>query len=306
MNSPLFYLNMWLIAALLTGCCHYDPNREVKRYLSKKAPFQESPYFLVILVDARQLDYTSSQKCVRSIAKHPSDGSKNSDVGHAWIYLQGVKNGALVKLEGGHSGEQGRGRPKYFEGIMNYFEYGAACPNEKDLTHSCYEPNPIKYLWEPLDDGFFEKGSGGHIPTFAIKVDLTPKQFDEILLFIKNYPFEFYSLTSHQCCTFVVEVAALAHLHLDSKLNVFIDPNIVVGGVRIRLWTDAEYSTLELPCPEMLEYSMLLAVNDGRAECALPWYLQNNKNPSKDYDFKWDTLKCFPERLRRLREFSAK
>lgn len=61
----------------------------------------EDPY-IVFLVNARQLDYSSFRSVLRTIAKHPSDWSKNGDVGHAWIYLKGDE-----VIEGGHSGELG-------------------------------------------------------------------------------------------------------------------------------------------------------------------------------------------------------
>ena len=49
----------------------------------------EEEYFVVFLVNARGLDYTDTLKFLKTVAKHPRDGSKNGDVGHAWVYLKG-------------------------------------------------------------------------------------------------------------------------------------------------------------------------------------------------------------------------
>jgi hypothetical protein len=63
--------------------------------------------FLVILVDAKYLDYSSPEALLSTIAKH-QDGTTERDIGHAWIVLNGIKEGKLgVVIEGGHSGELG-------------------------------------------------------------------------------------------------------------------------------------------------------------------------------------------------------
>ena len=137
--------------------------------IPKKSFLSPSPYFLIVLVDARHLDYTDGRSLLRTLVKHPSDGSKNSDVGHAWIYLHGIVNDQNIGLEGGHSGELGIYQPRYFEGIMNYLEYGYANPTSQQQSCPRHESNPVKYLWEIQQDGFFQKGSGGHCPTFCSK-----------------------------------------------------------------------------------------------------------------------------------------
>src|SRR5262245_4920764 len=91
---------------IITGCCH-DPYRQVKLTLEYYRPMKETVSFLVICVDACRLDYTSCKELVRTIAKHPANGSKNGDVGHAWIYLRGWLDGEWIEIEGGHSGELG-------------------------------------------------------------------------------------------------------------------------------------------------------------------------------------------------------
>src|SRR4051812_46329911 len=81
-------------------------------------------FYLVFLVSAHHLDYSCSYRFCRTLAKHPRDGSKNGDVGHAWIYLYGKRGGEEIIVEGGHSGELGLLQPRYLDGVMNYVDYG--------------------------------------------------------------------------------------------------------------------------------------------------------------------------------------
>ena len=149
-----------ILLFLLTAC--YRPSsedyREFYAYLEQpRSPttiFKPSPYFLVVLVNARHLDYTDNRSFFKTLTKHPSDGSKNSDVGHAWICLRGFLNGEYVEIEGGHSGERGVTQSKYFDGIMNYIDYGYANPSEAQKKAPRFESNPIRYLWETQNDGF--------------------------------------------------------------------------------------------------------------------------------------------------------
>jgi hypothetical protein len=235
---------------------------------------QRSDYFVIFLVNARHLDYTDTPRLLRSIAKHPN-GTKNGDVGHAWIYLQGKSQGKIATLEGGHSGELGLLQAKYFDGLMNGIDYGRANPTEAEKQCPIEEPNPIKYLWETQRDGFFQRGSGGHRPTFAAKVDLTEAQFQQILHLINaEYPFRDYAITHHQCCTLIEEVAALAGLEVEHQMIIRIDPCLFFRGRNLLLWKDPAYALFPFSSPDRLERSLIEAVVQGRAEYALSWYQQ--------------------------------
>jgi hypothetical protein len=243
---------------------------------------REDDYFLIILVDACHLDYTDACQFFQSVAVHPN-GSRRGDVGHAWIYLQGkCGDGRLFVLEGGHSGERIEPPARYFDGIMNYNDWGYANPSREQIRHPRYEPNPIKYLWTMREDGFFQKGSGGHCPTFAAKISLSREQFEEILSFVRpsQYPYRNYALMGPQCCTFAAQVAALAGLSLKTQTVMHISPAIYYGKTWIRLWEDPCYSTLVFSTPDVLEKSLIEAVNNGKAEYALDWYLQQKADPS--------------------------
>lgn len=275
-----------LFLLLLTSCTPLS--REYQLFYSHLGGFRpssskamvEDDYFLVILVDACHLDYTDACQFFKSVARHPMNRSRGDDVGHAWIYLQGKdEKGGVFSLEGGHSGELGDSPPRYFDGLMNYVEYGYADPTPEQKKKPRYEPNPIKYLWTVREDGIFEKGSGGHQPTFAAKVSLTREQFNKILSFIKPsvYPYQNYALIGPQCCTFVVQVAALAGMDLETEMKMSLSPSFFYGRTKVRLWEDPRYSSVAFSTPDLLEKSLIEAVKKGKAEYALDWYLSDQK-----------------------------
>ena len=120
---------------LLSSCYRPSHSSYQEFYTYTKPPSQETlpypPPYLVLLVDAKHLDYTDTQLLFRSLAKHPASLQKGGSFGHAWILLCD-EEGNLY--EGGHSGEQGTIAQKYLEGVVDRI-------NSK-------HPNPISYLWE--------------------------------------------------------------------------------------------------------------------------------------------------------------
>lgn len=225
-----------------------------------------SNYFLLIYVNARHLDYTDNYSFLNTVAKHPSDGNKNRDVGHAWIYLQGMIDGEIVYLYGGHSGETGLYQARYFDGIMNYIDFGYANPTRRQLNTIRYEANPVKYLWEIQKDGFFEWGAGIHRPTYGGKVDLTEEQFKNILGFAQQYDYAYYSLIGNQCSSFVAQVASLAGLDLECEITIAINKELYLKGEHIRFWKDPCYSQLTISSPDIIERSLIQAVREGKAQ----------------------------------------
>ncbi len=222
----------FIILLLLAGC--------VPRHVPTCSQ-PESDYYLVIYVSSKNLDYSSTKGCLRSLRCNAKDGR----FGHAWVYL----HGATGCIEGGHSGELGVTQPRYFDGVAGLVEVG--------------DPNPIRYLGEPQRDGFFQKGCGGHNPTFAAKRDLTAEQFERIRAFMQAYNYRDYSLTGQQCTSFVIAIAALADWLLEGQITLPIASTIRFGGVRMRLWSDPRYSTLTFFTPDRLEQSLRASVKAG-------------------------------------------
>jgi len=238
---------------------------------------QETDYFLVILVDARHLDYSNAKTFIKTMRKHPDDCSKNGDVGHAWIYLQGLKDNQRFIIEGGHSGELGVIQAKYFNGIMNNIDYGYANPSPSQMCKRTHEPNPVKYLWESQHDGYFQQGSGRHNPTFAVKVNLTQEQFEQILLYINAYHFSDYAITGNQCSSFVAQVAVLAGVDVNCHVTIPVEPFMHVKGGALHLWEDPNYSLLTVSSPDVIEHCLMQLAKEHKVEYALKWYLSRKK-----------------------------
>lgn len=243
------------LALLFTSCL---PRHDL--YLKnggKRERFHESACFIILAIDARHLDYTHASLFLKSVAKHPSDGSKNSDFGHAWIYL---KKGDEV-FEGGHSAERGFLQPRYIEGVCLLAEKG--------------DPNPGRYLWAEQQDGYCELGSGGHRPTFAAKIDLSEEQYEQVVAFIAQYPFNHYAISGHNCASFVADIAALIGLPLDYQETLMLPP-IVMG---MPLWRDPCYACITIASPDRLEKSLIDLVRTGQAEPARQWLIRHNNEP---------------------------
>lgn len=272
--SCLYYFSCIFCLSSLSCCTYYKPTSPAYKtfYAHLATPVSFPPatwtsnYFLIIYVNARHLDYTDNYSFLNTIISHPSDGSRNRDVGHAWIYLQGILNGQQVYLCGGHTGETGLFQAKYFDGIMNYIDFGYDNPTKKQMAYPRYEPNPVKYLWEIQKDGYFEWGSGYHRPTFAAKIDLTPEQFERIADFVQKYDYANYALVGNQCSSFAAQVASLGGLDLECEVTIAINKDLYLRGERIRFWEDPCYSRLTLSTPDIIERSLMKAVIEGKAE----------------------------------------
>lgn len=299
---------IWRFALLLvlTASCCWRPStyeyRSSYAHLEGPIPVQkeikESDYYIVFLVDARHLDYSDSRTFLKTTAKHPSDGSKNGDVGHSWLYLHGLKDGQEVIVEGGHSGERGVMHARYWEGVVNNNEFGYANPTQEQIKNPRIEPNPVKYLWESQPDGFFEKGSGNHVPTFAAKITLTQEQFEKVLSFIDpaHYDYANYSLTVQQCSSYVGHIAALVEFPIEHQETLKIQQDIEIAGQKLHLWTDPRYSSITFSTPDRIERSLIEAVREGRAENALDWYIAK-RGERRDVGEVIDTVRWFPGRL---------
>jgi hypothetical protein len=269
-----------IIIFLFTSCAHSPRTESWKEHYEylRDAPvpdkdITESDYYVVFLVSAHHLDYWDNIELVYSLARY---SKRKGEIGHSWVYLKGIKDGLPYVMEGGQSGQLGKTQPRFFEGVNNYIKFGYSDPSSSQKRNPSHEPNPIKYLWEDLNDGFFQEGNGGHIPTYAAKIDLTREQFERILDYMdpETYPYGTFSLVGNQCSSFVAEIASMAGLPIEDKVTVKIEPLVIMGEKEYRLWTDPAYSEIVFSTPDMIERSLMEAVAEGRAEYALGWYLE--------------------------------
>lgn len=221
----------WIVLLLVLGSCCRQPCDELEK------PSPDCPYSLTVFVAAKRLDYTDFYRLCRCMQRDPT-----GRVGHAWIQLRGYKNGCPVNIVGGLSGEQGVIKPTYCDGIMDLVDAG--------------DPNPAKYLWTCLGDGFFQQGSGGYVPTYAATFKLTEAQFNEIYRFVQNFDYCDYSLTGWQCASFAAHAAALAGHPVNCQVTVKIKPRLYFGGRKMTLWQDPQYSEITFPSPDVLEQNL--------------------------------------------------
>jgi len=308
MTRSCYHTILALCLLLLCSGCFHRPQtasyREQYAYLKEPRPreesFEEPDYYLVFLVAAYHFDYTDYKSTVRTMCKHPSDGGKEGNVGHCWVFLRGLEEGQEVCLEGGHSGELGILQPKYFAGVMNYYESGYLNPTPEEKEHPRYEPNPIKYLWEVQWDGFFQEGSGGYKPTYAALVPLTAQQYERVKKAIDSYCFEKYSITENQCATFLERLGAEIDFPIEHEVPIPIDPKISFTALSLRLWEDPRYKEITLSVPDRVEQSLMEAVAEGRALPALNWYTQYlSSRPPVPFKKRAETVYRFPARFTR-------
>lgn len=216
----------------------------------------DSEYCLIVLVEARHLDYSSPQAFFMSM-RYGLFLPQESTIGHAWIILSGTVDGKPFVFEGGHTGEFGLTAPRYFdEMIRRSVEEG--------------DPNPASYLFSSLPDGSLQEGSGGHMPTYAAAFPLTQEGFLRVRHLLENYDFSRWSLQHHQCVHFVLACLASVGIELSCEKKLHLPQTFVWNGKKIRLWQDQAFSCLTLSTPDELEKKLFSMVLQKKAFLVRP------------------------------------
>ena len=213
-----------------------------------------SDCFLVILVDAKGIDYSTAQTFLQTMHKHPRGNKQDRSAGHAWLIL----SGPLTWTECGHTGEFGLDQPDYGDSIL-------AALARKD-------PNPVACLWRDLQDGCKEYGSGGHQPTAAVRFDLTASQHEAIRDFVNSYDYRSFSVRDRVCTHFVSRAAALAGVELGHLVTLNIPRQTSFQGKTVTWWTDSKFSRISFGSPDVLEKSLQLAIKHGLGQDVLKQY----------------------------------
>ncbi len=215
-------------------------------------------YYLVVLVDARHLDYSSPEKYFSTLG-HGLFFSQEPLTGHAWIVLAGIRDGKSVVFEGGHTGEFGTVAPKYFDEVIR-------------LSREENDPNPAKYLFTMLPDGRLEPGAGGHTPTFAAAFPLTQEGYERLNGLLQTYDFSRWSLTGPNCVRFARTCLSAIGVDIECRMTMTLPRSFRYGAMTVRLWSDTCYSSLTAETPEMLEFQLWELVKNGSALVAKKWY----------------------------------
>lgn len=233
--------------------CSYHPRsvswNERYSYLRQPKPpkqkFCKSSHTLFVMVAAPHLDYGSTERLLCTMSKHPRNGAMDGSVGHAWLAIEGPDGW----IEGGHSGELGTHEKTYLDGVMEGIEKGSS--------------NPSSYLRKTLRDGFFQRGSGGHEPSYVVACTLTEEQYHALVCYMQNYDYESYNLSNHQCVSYVVGALAIAGVDISVGEEIWIDSYLRCGGECWQLWSDPEYQWLRIQSPDFLEKELVQAVHEG-------------------------------------------
>jgi len=93
-------------------------------------PIGDKGYFLYILTDASNWDYSDTTSLLFSIWRQPW--------AHSWLILESPEG----RLECGHTGDLGETKPRFHAGVFKRIRDG--------------HPDPIAYLWEMMSDGRFQ------------------------------------------------------------------------------------------------------------------------------------------------------
>jgi hypothetical protein len=166
---------------------------------------------------------------------------KMTETGHSWLILEAPGK----KIECGLT-------PK----SLNLFSGVSKLQKEHD-------PNPISYLWKDLQDGKRHGHLPGFHPSFAASVNLTQEQHAALAKFIENFDFHTFNLMKHECTNFVVETARQVGLALDYQLEIDIPQTKRLFGKEYKVWTDPQYSKLEIATPDVLERSLRELAKQG-------------------------------------------
>jgi len=235
------------------------------------ARFGETPYFLVLLVQATGLDYQNHASLLRSLHKSQQKGGF---IGHSWVLLSGIEDGRRRVVEAGLSPKDADSM-QFLGAVLDLAEYGYANPTEAQKNNPRYEPDPISFLWKDHGNGHLQLAIDSWVrPTSAIKVDLTADQYRRITARLdpKLPSHKRFQLTGQQCSSFLAEIAALAGVNLKHQVTIPIPKEAQFNGRRVRLWSDPRYSSLTLSSPDVIEADFKRLVASGVAVNALTWY----------------------------------
>ena len=207
----------------------------------------EEGYNLYILTEPAYWDFGEAASLLYSIWLRPSE--------HSWVILESPRN----RLEAGHTGNFGRQKPRYHEGVIQRVRAG--------------DPNPIAYLWQTMSDGQFQIGRPDRPPTFVWRMPITQRRYQRIHEYMMQRKYERFDLRTDNCVDMVVEIAALAGINLMHRIRLTLPPEVELFGRTTRIWTDPQYRILEFSTPEVLEVDLRQLARIGIGSDATEWYL---------------------------------
>ncbi len=210
-------------------------------------PVGDEGYYLYILNDAANWDYSQTKSLLFSIWQRPW--------AHTWIILEGPGN----RLECGHTGDLGEDKARYHDGVFQGIRDG--------------EPDPIAYLWQMRSDGRFQIGKPKRPPSFVWRMPITRQRHELINEYVMQRKYDQFGVRSNNCTDMVVEAAALAGINLIHRIRLTLPPETKVWGRTARVWTDPQYRILEYGTPDVLETDLRQLARLGIGSDVTEWHL---------------------------------
>ena len=210
-------------------------------------PVGDEGYYLYILNDAADWDYSSTKSLLFSIWQRPW--------AHSWIILESPGN----RLECGHTGDLGEDKARYHDGVFQGIRDG--------------KPDPIAYLWQTRSDGLFQLGRPNRPPSFVWRMPITRQRHQLINEYVMKRKYDQFGVRSNNCTDMVIEAAALAGINLIHRIRLTLPAETKVWGRTARVWTDPQYRILEYGTPDVLETDLRQLARLGIGSDATEWYL---------------------------------
>lgn len=229
----------------LSIACRFGPDADLDS--ATGTPVGDEGYYLYILNEAADWDYSDASSLVFSIWKRPW--------AHSWLMLESPGD----RLEFGHTGDLGIAKPRFHDGVYQKIQEG--------------DPNPIAYLWQMMSDGRFQTGKPNRPPTFVWRMPITKRRYQLIREYTKQRKYEQFGVRSNNCTDFVAEVAGLAGINLVHRIRLTLPPETKVMGRTLRVWTDSQYRILEYSTPEVLDADLRQLARFGIGTDVTEWYL---------------------------------
>jgi len=224
--------------------CRFTPDANLDP--ATGTPVGDKGYYLYILTEALNWDFSSGPALVTSIGERPW--------GHGWLILESPQD----RLEFGLVGDFGREKPRYHEGVIQKIKAG--------------DPNPISYLWQTMSDGQLQIGKPKRPPTFVWKMPITQRQYQLIHDYATHRKYDQFGVITNNCTDMVAEAAALAGINLIHRMRLTLPPEKKLWGHTVRVWTDPQYRVLEFSTLEVLEPDLRQLAQMGIGSDATEWY----------------------------------
>jgi hypothetical protein len=226
--------------------CRFAPDADLDP--ATRTPVGDEGYYLYILNEAANWDYSTTKSLLLSIWKRPW--------AHSWLILESPGN----RLECGHTGDFGLAKPRFHDGVFQGIRDGV--------------PNPISYLWQTMADGQFQIGKPNRPPTFVWRIPITKRRHQLISEYVMQRKYDQFGVRSNNCTDMVVEAAALAGINLIHRIQLILPSETKVWGKQVRVWEDPQYRILDYSTPDVLETDLRQLVRLGIGSDVTEWYLE--------------------------------